>query len=79
MFQLVGSRLWDAADGQMYTLIGHEKLYLIHLGLLERLEAKGSAKIPFNSETFLAQFLNSEYPRISYLTFQARTQLILVA
>lgn len=36
MFQLVGSRLWDIANGQMYTLISHEKFYLIHLGLLER-------------------------------------------
>lgn len=36
MFQLVGSRMWDATDGQMCTLISHEKLYLIHLGLFER-------------------------------------------
>lgn len=47
MFQLVDSRLWDAADGQMYTLIGHEKLYLIHLGLLERdLKLKDQPKYP---------------------------------
>lgn len=47
MFQLVGSRMWDATDCQMYPLISHEKLYVIHLGLLERdLKLKVQSKYP---------------------------------
>lgn len=51
MFQLVGSRLWDITNGQMYTPISREILYLIHFGLLER-DLKDRPKYPFILKLF---------------------------